>query len=323
VLAGHCNAAARALVYVAFSNGTLVVFASAALRGHSLRLAQLALVGSLLCNLLVVTGAVLLAAAMRSRVTSFSAEAVGVHAALQLLAAAALFAVTTLVASGTAACPEDAPPERVCRSTLLLSRVVAAGLLLAYAAWLRFAHTTHAQLFAQEPAASAPAAAWGSAAACARLTLRGALCTALLSCALCAGVSVMLVDVLQRPAVARLGISHAFVGGIYVPLAVNAGELAAALAHAANGACGAGLHIAFTAAHQIALCVLPSAVLAATLRRTPFGLDVHAFEASTLLLAVLVVASVLADGRADWLRGTVLLCVYAVIAAAFNVHSVS
>jgi Ca2+:H+ antiporter len=311
-LAGHCDGAVRALVYAVFSSGTLVVYVSLALRRHALRLAQLALVGSLLTNVLAVTGGALLAAGLRARSTKFSTREVGAHAALLVLATGGMFGVTALAATDA-----DAGASA---HVLAASRGTAALLLLSYSAWLRFAHVTHVQLLAEElPAGARTAASRGSVSDASHLTLRVALLCALLIGVASVGVCGVVLDTLHAP-VTRLGISRSFLGGIAIPFAVNTGELAAALALAERGACTAAIGVSLRTSTQIALCVLPSAVLGAALRGSPLDLNVRVFESAALLLAVLTVGLTLADGRADWLKGVALLSLYAVVAAGFLAH---
>ncbi len=298
-----------------FSNGTLVIYVSLALRKGALRLAQLALLGSVIVNLLAVTGGALLTAGLRSpRSSAPLAADVGALSALLLLASASVFAATTLVPA------DDGTPEAATGpSRLIASRVMCTLLLLLYAAWLHFAHVTHKHLFADDAAGvrSPSAAGWGGLLAGALMTRRGALCCALAIGAVGAAVCDTVVDMLER--VGHHGKS-AFIGGVALPLALNVGELAAALALADCGACAPAVSIALGAATQILLCVLPSAVLGASLRGVPLGLSVHLFEACALLLTVLLVLFALADGRADWLKGLSLLCAYLFVAVAFLQH---
>jgi Ca2+:H+ antiporter len=316
-LADHCSGAARAFVYAVFSSGTLVVYVSMALRRHALRLAQLALLGSLLTNLLAVTGGALLAAGLRARSTKFSSREAGAHAALLVLATCGIFGVSTLAATETGA--------GASAGVLAASRGIAALLLLSYGAWLRFAHVTHVELLAELPAGARTASSSSSSSLrggvpdASQLTLPAALLCALLIGAASAGVCGIVLDTLHAPAT-RLGISRSFLGGIAIPFAVNTGELAAALALAARGACTAAIGVSLRTATQIALCVLPSAVLGAALRGTSLDLNVRLFESAALLLSVVTVGLTLADGRADWLKGVALLSLYAVVAAGFLSH---
>ena len=75
--------------------------------------------------------------------------------------------------------------------------------------------------------------------------------------------------------------------------------------------------VALRAATQVALCVLPTALLGAALRGLPLDMNVRVFEGAALLLSVLTAALTLADGSADWLKGVILLSVFLVVAAAF------
>lgn len=327
-LAAQCSGVWRALVYAICSNGSLVLFASLALRRRATRLAQLVLLGSVLTNLLAVLGCALLAAGLRCRSVALPRRELGMHSTLHLLGAGAVAAMTALVAAGADACTAQAARPRTCGTELAVSRGVALVLLSSYALWLRFAHVTHARLLADDAA--------GAAAACARAVLAAepsspaerskpsfwanvvlvAVCGAL-----CAGVCAEAIALLHASAALRAGVPRTFMAAVALPLALNAGELAATLPLAARNAFGPAVCVPLTAATQILLCVLPFAVLGAAVRGVPLGLDVRVFEASTLLLGVLASGAALAHGRADWLKGLVLLTMYAVVAAAYWAHS--
>ena len=49
-------------------------------------------------------------------------------------------------------------------------------------------------------------------------------------------------------------------------------------------------------------------------------LDFHAFETATALLACIMVAVLLHDGKSHWLKGAILVMCYVIIAAAFWFH---
>ena len=320
--AGHCTGVWRAAVYAVFANGSLVLYVSVALHHRALRLAQLALLGSVLVNALAVPGGALLALGLRTRTARFSASQARAYAALLVLAACALFVPTMLAGtSGADGCAPGAVGADGCGAVLAVSRALALLLLLLYGAWLRFAYGTHAQLFVEEPAPARAGGAsmWGDAAACAQLSPRAALAASVLVGMLCAGLCFLVIEILDGDEVLRheLGASHAFWAAIALPVALNAGEFASALMHAQRGAGTAAMGVPLRAATQVALCVLPTALLGAAMRGLPLDMNVHVFEGAALLLSVLTAALTLADGSADWLKGVILLSVFLVVAAAF------
>lgn len=303
-LASHCTSASQRVLVTSFSaNGALVLFVSAAMRLKALRLVQLSLAGSLIFNLLAVPGSVLLLCGARRQTAAFRLRALSTQALLLLLVSSAVAVPSMLTATNSAACKPGA-----CRGVLLLSRLSSALLLLAYATWLRFVHGSHAHLFAEEAAPPGEDAS-------PRLSRSAALGWTLLFAAACAAVCELAVNALHSAAARSL--PRDFVAAVLVPVAANFGDHSAAMAHAARGACAAALAVALNAATQIALCLLPSAVLGAALHGQPLGLDLEVFEAAALLLAALIANLTLADGRGNWLKGATLVAAYVVTSASF------
>ena len=89
----------------------------------------------------------------------------------------------------------------------------------------------------------------------------------------------------------RLGVPDLFLGTIIIPIVGNAAEHAAAIIFASKNKMELALGIAVGSATQIALLVLPLCVVIAWMLDLPLSMDFHAFETGTLLLTVLLVAS--------------------------------
>merc|ERR1712014_555519 len=87
-----------------------------------------------------------------------------------------------------------------------------------------------------------------------------------------------------------------FLGVIILPIIGNAAEHYSAILVAGRGKMDLALNIAVGSACQMALLVTPFTVLAGWTLGTEVTLDFHPFQASVLLLVVLVVASILKDG---------------------------
>ena len=71
---------------------------------------------------------------------------------------------------------------------------------------------------------------------------------------------------------------------------------------------------------QVAMLLLPFAVMLAWAMGKGLSLDLGSFEAGVLLSTVLLSSIMLADGSCNWLKGLVLLLCYGVIAAGFWFH---
>ncbi|KAA1118300.1 hypothetical protein PGTUg99_004546 [Puccinia graminis f. sp. tritici] len=68
---------------------------------------------------------------------------------------------------------------------------------------------------------------------------------------------------------------------------------------------------------QIALFVVPLLVILGWIMDKPLTLLFDPFESITLFLSVLIVNYTIQDGRANWIEGFILMCVYVIVAVAF------
>ena len=74
--------------------------------------------------------------------------------------------------------------------------------------------------------------------------------------------------------------------------------------------------VAVGSATQISLFVVPVCVLAGWIMEQPLTLAFNAFEAMTYIFSVLVVYVIIADGRSNWLEGSILLTMYCLVGVA-------
>jgi Ca2+:H+ antiporter len=77
------------------------------------------------------------------------------------------------------------------------------------------------------------------------------------------------------------------------------------------------LEVALGSCLQIALLVAPLLVFASLAMGNPLTLVFNLFEVMAVVAGVGVVALIAGDGRGNWLEGSVLLAVYAILAWAF------
>jgi Ca2+:H+ antiporter len=141
-----------------------------------------------------------------------------------------------------------------------------------------------------------------------------------------AGVTVLiailseyLVDAIEGAA-AAWGLPLSFISVILLPIVGNAAEHMSAVIFAMHNKMDLALGIAVGSSTQIALLVTPGCVLLAAAMGRPLDLNLQPFETGSLLVATLMLAFALADGRANWLKGVALVAGYVVIAAAYAAH---
>jgi len=120
-----------------------------------------------------------------------------------------------------------------------------------------------------------------------------------------------------EPVVQRCGMPVGFIGVILIPIAGNACEHAAALRFAFQDRPGLSIGIAVGSATQVALLVLPFSVVVASFMDQPMDLDVGTLNVAVVTLSMLVVLTLLMDGRSNWLKGYILVALYVFIAVLY------
>lgn len=125
-----------------------------------------------------------------------------------------------------------------------------------------------------------------------------------------------LVDVIQD-VVAKSGISQCFIGVVLLPIVGNACEHAAAVRFAIYNKPGLSISIAVGSSVQVALFVVPFAVIWGWMIGQPMTMDFGIMNTTVLIICVLVVMSIVVDGRSNWLEGYMLCSAYALIAVMY------
>lgn len=128
--------------------------------------------------------------------------------------------------------------------------------------------------------------------------------------------SELLVNCIEE-VVERSRISECFIGIILLPIVGNACEHAAAVRFAVQNKPGLSISIAVGSSVQVALFVVPFAVLMGMAIGQPMTLDFGILNTTVLVICVLVVMSIVVDGRSNWLEGYMLCSAYALIAVMY------
>lgn len=120
-----------------------------------------------------------------------------------------------------------------------------------------------------------------------------------------------------EPLTVQLGIGEGFVGIILLPIVGNAAEHMTAVTMAMKNKMDIAIGVAVGSSTQIALFVTPFTVIAGWMMGVKMTLDFQAFETAVMIMAVLIVGSIVSDGRSNWLEGCILMSAYALTAIAF------
>lgn len=120
-----------------------------------------------------------------------------------------------------------------------------------------------------------------------------------------------------NPVCEEFGVKKAFVATVLLPMVGNFSEVIAAVSIACKGKLDLAMGVAIGSATQIALCVIPVAVFIAWYFHQPLDLDFEFFQVKLLLIALIVTGMMLGDGEANWLKGSLLVTAYVIIASSF------
>ncbi|KAK0235836.1 calcium proton exchanger [Armillaria nabsnona] len=107
-------------------------------------------------------------------------------------------------------------------------------------------------------------------------------------------------------------ISKEFVGVIILPLVCRTPDGVTIVTTSVNDELDLSMSIA-----QIALSVTPFIVLLGWMMGKPLTLLFDPYESVAVFLAVLTVNYVVRDGKANWLEGMILMCLYAILCVTF------
>jgi Ca2+:H+ antiporter len=288
------------LLNATFGNAAELIIGLLALQRGLYSVVKASLTGSIIGNVLLVTGASVLAGGLKFKRQQFNATGARSQASMLTLAAIAL-----IVPAAYHYLAEGAPGAG---SQQDLSLEIAVVLMLTYALSLVFTLHTHKQLFAGERAPSSGIKPW---------PMKRALITLAIATALTAWASEILVGSVEAAA-HSLGMTEIFVGVIIVAIVGNAAEHATAIFAARDNRMDLTLGIALGSSIQIALFVAPVLVfLSYALGPRPMDLVFSPAEVLAVGLSVTIAGQIAADGESNWLEGVQLLAVYAILGIVF------
>ena len=304
-LARRLTPAATGVVQSVLGNLPELFLAIFALQAGLVQVVAAALIGSVLGNALFVLGLAILVGGLRHGHLRFSAAANRLYATELLLGASALIIPFLATQPG-------APDFGHARE---LSAIVAIVLLVVFAASvpisLRLSEAGPGAMPESGEIESEPGDPHHEPP-----PLRTTLILLGGSAALAAFVADWFVEALQ-PSMASFGMSEAFAGLIVVALAGNAVENLAGVRAAAKNRADLAMSLILNSALQIVLFLTPVIVLLSFfVAPVPLTLIVSPLLLGSLVVTVLLVFVIVADGEANALEGAMLLGLYAIIAAA-------
>jgi Ca2+:H+ antiporter len=293
-LSAHTGPKIGGLLNASLGNAAELIITLVAINAGLLDLVKASITGSIISNILLVTGGALLVGGFRNGLQKFDRTTAGLSAtqltlAVIALAIPAIFYHTVPV--------ESAAVEE-------LSIGVAAVMITTYLLNLIFGMRYQSPRATKEDGA----AHW---------SLRKALAVLALDTLFIVWLSEIMVGAVE-PTVASLGVSEFFVGIIVIPIVGNAAENFVAITVAAKDEMDLSLEIALGSSIQIALFVAPLLVfISLFIGPHPLNLIFHPFELAALASSVIIAVFISQDGESNWMEGVQLISVFLIIALAF------
>jgi len=290
----HTGQLLGGLLNATFGNAVEMIMCVQAVKAGLIEVVQGNLLGSILSNLLLVLGMAICASGLLRKTQAFNAQGAAANMTCQAVASISV-CLPTMFRGVSGASEHD---------VLMISRVCSVFLMAVYGLFLYFQLKTHADLFADEAdeeeehdELSLPISS---------LLLVGSTGVV----ALC---SEGLVDSIEDVS-ASYGIPKAFIGVILLPIVGNAAEHATAVTCAYKGMMDLALGVAVGSSTQIALFVVPCAVMFGWFYDQPMNLAFRDFDTACQMLSVFLVSQVLQHGNTNWLHGAMLMTTYTLIA---------
>jgi Ca2+:H+ antiporter len=292
------NPTMSGLLSATFGNAIELIIAIFALRAGLMRVVQASIIGSIIGNILLLVGLSIFTGGLRYKNQRFNNETVAVSSTMLIIVVAGL-AIPSVY--------DFLKPHST--HIQVLSIAVAVVMTLIYLAGLVFSLRTHRDLFdASDEIKETHERPTMSKRLAALILLFAVVVVAIESEFLVHGI---------ETAAVTIGISQTFIGIVVIAIITNIAEKSIAVHFALQNKLDVSIEIGLSSAIQIALFVVPIIMLISQIFNFGFTLVFTPFEILSVMLAVLIVNYLSADGRCNWLEGAQLISIYSIIAIAF------
>jgi Ca2+:H+ antiporter len=292
------NPTVSGLFSATFGNAIELIIAILALNAGLIQVVQASIIGSIIGNILLLVGISIFAGGLRYKNQRFNNETIAVSSTMLIIVIAGL-AIPSVYGIVTPKNPQIS----------ILSSAVAIVMALIYLAGLFFSLRTHKDLFDASDEMKATQE---------RPTMSRRLAALILFIAIIVVTfeSEILVGTIEHTA-QTIGLSQMFIGLVVIAIITNIAEISTAVHFSMKNKLDVSIEIGLSSAIQIALFVVPILMLISQVFNFGFTLVFTPFEILAVILAVLIVNYLSADGRCNWLEGAQLISVYSIIAIAF------
>ncbi len=284
------------LLNATFGNAAELIITIFALQAGLQEVVKASVTGSIIGNLLLVSGLSMFVGGLKHKTQKFNRNAAGMHTSMLVMAVVGL--IIPAVFLGGAHGPK----------AQTLSLGVAVLLMMVYVLSLIFSLYTHKDVFrpSQEHQVHPE---WSKG---------KALIVLVVATIFVAIESELLVSSID-PVVKTLGLSELFIGVIIIPIIGNAAEHSTAVLMALKNNMEIGLEIAIGSSTQIALFVAPLLVFLGFFTGSPLDLLFTSYELVAIVMGIVITSVVNMDGRSNWLEGAQLMAAYIIMALAFYI----
>ena len=298
----HTGPALGGLLNATFGNATELIISIFALQAGLTEMVKASITGSIIGNLLLILGMALFFGGLGKDQQEFNTTAARTSASTLFLATAAIVMPAVFVL--TSENPSAATIET-------LSIAVSVIMAVSYIASLLFSLYTHKHLYTADTAACEVCIA--------KWSVKKSIAVLFVSTAAVAVMSEILVGSIE-PLAESLGWTELFIGMIFVAIIGNAAEHVSAITIAIKGRMDLSLQIAIGSTTQIAMFVVPVLVFVSYFFETPMNLIFTTFEIAAIVSSVLIVKSIIEDGKSNWFEGLQLLGTYGIMVVVSFLH---
>jgi Ca2+:H+ antiporter len=295
----HTGPALGGLLNATFGNATELIISIFALQAGLTDMVKASITGSIIGNLLLILGMAFFFGGLGKDEQVFNTTAARASASTLFLATAAIVMPAVFVLTSEA--PSSATIET-------LSIAVSVIMAVSYLASLLFSLRTHKHLYTAD-----------TAECIARWSIKKSVTVLLTSTVTVAVMSEILVGSIE-PLAESLGWTELFIGMIFVAIIGNAAEHVSAITIAMKDRMDLSLQIAIGSTTQIAMFVVPVLVFTSYFFETPMNLIFTTFELACIVSAVLMVKSIIEDGKSNWFEGLQLLGTYGIMVVVSFLH---
>lgn len=294
------NPTVSGLISATFGNAIEMIIAIFALKNGLIDVVKASLIGSIIGNILLLVGLSVLFGGLRYKHQRFNNETIAVSSTMLIIVVAGLSIPSVYNFIGSKTAQEHIPT---------LSIAVAIVMALIYVAGLVFSLLTHKDLFDASDEMKATNEK-------STMSKRLAAFILFLTVIVVAVESELLVRGIEGAA-STIGITQIFIGIVLIAIVTNIAEKATAIHFALENKLDVSIEIGLSSAIQIALFVVPILMLVSQMFHFGFDLVFTPFEILSVVLAVMIINYLSADGRCNWLEGAQLISVYLIIVIAF------